>query len=279
MKCPNCGSKIIEGSAFCENCGAPVPEQKKQEKGSFCPFCGAWNEGDDRFCAECGRDLAEVEDEMEEIYPDDTRAPKKSNKALVIVICILAAVIVIGGAAGGGYFYFHQKQVKAEEEREAEKEAKEEEEAKKKAEEEEQEKKEQEEKETEEEQEKEDEKKKEEEDEKDKDKEKDEEDRLEADYILPNSSSVLLTQSDISGLTLQELNYARNEIFARHGRRFSSQELQQYFDSKSWYNGTISPEDFDANYTGTLSEVEKKNIDLLKAEEYGRASSGYQLDQ
>ena len=58
MKCPNCGSKIIEGSAFCENCGAPVPEQKKQEKGSFCPFCGAWNEGDDRFCAECGRDLA-----------------------------------------------------------------------------------------------------------------------------------------------------------------------------------------------------------------------------
>ena len=169
--------------------------------------------------------------------------------------------------------------MKAEEEREAEKEAKEEEEAKKKAEEEEQAKKEQEEKEAEEEQEKEDEKKKEEEDEKDKDKEKDEEDRLEADYILPNSSSVLLTQSDISGLTLQELNYARNEIFARHGRRFSSQELQQYFDSKSWYNGTISPEDFDANYTGTLSEVEKKNIDLLKAEEYGRASSGYQLDQ
>ena len=69
MKCPNCGSKVTEGSAFCENCGAKIPpkESKKKEKGSFCPFCGAWNEGDDRFCAECGRDLAEIEDEIQAV--------------------------------------------------------------------------------------------------------------------------------------------------------------------------------------------------------------------
>ena len=35
---------------------------------------------------------------------------------------------------------------------------------------------------------------------------------MEADYILPDSSTKLLTQSDISDLTLQEFNYAKNEI-------------------------------------------------------------------
>ena len=72
MKCPNCGSKVTEGSAFCENCGAKIPpkESKKKEKGSFCPFCGAWNEGDDRFCAECGRDLAEIEDEIQDFQEE-----------------------------------------------------------------------------------------------------------------------------------------------------------------------------------------------------------------
>ena len=60
------------------------------------------------------------------------------------------------------------------------------------------------------------------------------------DYVIPHSDTVLLTNSDIAGLSLQEINYAKNEIYARHGRRFKSQELQNYFNSKSWYNGTIA---------------------------------------
>lgn len=110
----------------------------------------------------------------------------------------------------------------------------------------------------------------------------DEEDagRLGDDYILPESNSRLLTESDIEGLSLRELNYAKNEIYARHGRKFKSQELQDYFESKSWYEGRYEGADFDENYSaGLLSEIEKKNAEFLKAAEEEMSSGGYQLDQ
>ena len=56
------------------------------------------------------------------------------------------------------------------------------------------------------------------------------------DYIFPNSASVLLTDSEVSGISKDQLRIGRNEILARHGRRFNDQALQQYFDIKSWYN-------------------------------------------
>ena len=283
MKCPNCGNKIVEGSLFCENCGSKIPEpdQRKVKKGSFCPFCGAWNEGDDRFCAECGRDLAEIEDEMEDMLEEsaqDRGKQKKSSGPLIAVICIIVVLVVAAGV-GGGVYYVHMKQEKAAEEERKEKEEREAEEKKEQEKKEEEEKAAKEEKEKEEEQKKEEEKKEKEKEDKDDNEDKDTQKRLEADYILPDSSTKLLTQSDISDLTLQELNYAKNEIFARYGRKFSSPELQEYFDSKSWYHGTISPEDFDANYANSLSEIEKKNVELLKSEEYSRSANGYQLDQ
>ncbi len=96
------------------------------------------------------------------------------------------------------------------------------------------------------------------------------------DYILPTSSDVYLTEDDIKDLTLQEINYAKNEIYARHGRKFKSKELKQYFNSKSWYNGTIKGSDFDEN---SLSEVERANVKLLKDREFDMDPNGYQLDK
>jgi hypothetical protein len=101
-------------------------------------------------------------------------------------------------------------------------------------------------------------------------------DRLDDDYILPTSDREKLTSSDIEDLSLQELNYAKNEIYARHGRKFASKELQNYFNSKSWYNGTIEPEDFSESL---LSKVESANAKLLKDREYSLNSNGYPLDQ
>lgn len=98
--------------------------------------------------------------------------------------------------------------------------------------------------------------------------------RLNNDYILPNSDSKLLTEDDVKNLTLQEINYAKNEIFARHGRKFSSSELQNYFNSKDWYDGTIDPDDFDES---VLSSTEKKNAQFLATEEFSRDKNGYQL--
>ncbi len=81
-------------------------------------------------------------------------------------------------------------------------------------------------------------------------------------YVLSGSSDRYLTDSDVSGLSSWQLMIARNEIFARHGRRFSDPDLQAYFDGKAWYNGTIAPEDF--NGDAILSAIEQANLDLIR---------------
>lgn len=98
------------------------------------------------------------------------------------------------------------------------------------------------------------------------------------DYVIADSNSKILTSSDISGLSAKDLNYAKNEIYARHGRKFASAELQKYFESKSWYEGKYEPSDFDSNYSASvLSDTEKKNTEFLKKAE--DAAGGYKLDQ
>lgn len=94
--------------------------------------------------------------------------------------------------------------------------------------------------------------------------------------ILPESDSRLLTQNDVDGLTLQQINYAKNEIYARHGRKFASKELQNYFDAQSWYHGRVNAADFSES---VLSDVEKKNAAFLAEVEFSIAPKGYQLDQ
>ncbi len=85
-------------------------------------------------------------------------------------------------------------------------------------------------------------------------------------YILPQSSQRLITYVDIQDFTKQDMMLARNEIFARHGRIFSDEEVRSYFEAQSWYNGTIAPEDFD---TSMLSAIEQKNISFIKEYENG----------
>lgn len=81
-------------------------------------------------------------------------------------------------------------------------------------------------------------------------------------YILPNSDSEKLTKSDLEGLSKDELRIARNEIYARHGRRFLDAELQAYFDSQDWYYGSIDPEDFVDSQE--LSALERRNAKFIK---------------
>lgn len=94
-------------------------------------------------------------------------------------------------------------------------------------------------------------------------------------YILPQSNTRILTSSDIEGLSLQEINYAKNEIYARLGRKFKSTELQNYFNSKNWYHGTISPDSFSESL---LSDIERKNADFLADTEFSMSPNSYQLD-
>lgn len=62
------------------------------------------------------------------------------------------------------------------------------------------------------------------------------------DFILPDATGHVYTKEELPELTQEELRIARNEIYARHGRTFKSDDLNQYFTGKSWYNGTIDPE-------------------------------------
>lgn len=96
-----------------------------------------------------------------------------------------------------------------------------------------------------------------------------------SEYILQDSGVKLLSRSDVEGLSLQEIDYAKNEIYARRGRKFKSPELQNYFNSKSWYIGAIEAEAFGESL---LSDVEKKNAEFLSEIEFSMNPKGYQLD-
>lgn len=106
-----------------------------------------------------------------------------------------------------------------------------------------------------------------------------EETAADGDYIIPSSNTKILKDSDIEGLSAKMLNYARNEIFARHGRKFDSKELRDYFESKPWYKGEYSAGEFDERSDSVLNNVEKKNVQFLENAEKQLEPGGYKLDQ
>ena len=73
-------------------------------------------------------------------------------------------------------------------------------------------------------------------------------------HILPSRSE---------GLDKETLRLARNEICARHGKMFRDAELRAYFESKSWYSGTIEADAFD-RLTNIYNAYEVANIALIQ---------------
>ena len=79
-------------------------------------------------------------------------------------------------------------------------------------------------------------------------------------YLLPDSDKRIITDGELSNLTAEEVRLACNELYARHGRKFSDSSIQAYFNSKSWYHGTIEPNAFDE---AVFNEYERKNKDTI----------------
>ena len=73
-----------------------------------------------------------------------------------------------------------------------------------------------------------------------------------------------LTSADLEGRTADELRILRNEIYARHGYVFKSEELAVRFKKESWYRETP------AFNPASLTGVEKANVALLKKTEMDR---------
>ncbi len=91
-----------------------------------------------------------------------------------------------------------------------------------------------------------------------------------SEYILAGSDSRYITTSELDALTADQIRIARNEIYARHGRKFKDASLQSYFNARSWYTPTIEPENFvDENI---LNSYELANRNLIVSYE---SSHGY----
>jgi hypothetical protein len=83
-----------------------------------------------------------------------------------------------------------------------------------------------------------------------------------AGYFFVDSDTRSLRPEELKHLSLPQLRVARNEIFARYGRIFKSEDLRTYFARRSWY----VPRTPD----GTLSRLEIANVETIQAEERRR---------
>ena len=93
-----------------------------------------------------------------------------------------------------------------------------------------------------------------------------------ADYLLSESDSRYYSESELSSFSDWELYLARNEVFARHGRMFSNEDLKNYFEAKSWYEPRYTPEEFDSLGDGAINEYEKANSQTILSIEQARNS-------
>lgn len=79
-------------------------------------------------------------------------------------------------------------------------------------------------------------------------------------FIFPDSDIRKLTSSDLTYLSKEQLKIARNEIYARHGHMFQTKDMQAYFSKQSWYREN-------PYFTGTLTDIETYNVELIKSRE------------
>jgi len=94
--------------------------------------------------------------------------------------------------------------------------------------------------------------------------------------IYPQGSMERLNAYDLNQFGLFELKIIKNEILARHGNKFKTTAMIQYFSQQPWYFAKYD------DVTSFLSETEKTNIELLANLEKkisSASSSGHSTDQ
>lgn len=76
----------------------------------------------------------------------------------------------------------------------------------------------------------------------------------------PYTSLRKLTHADVAYLSPRDLKIMRNEIFARHGYIFQTNDMKQYFSKQSWYRPTTT--------NVQLSSIEQYNVNFIKSYEH-----------
>jgi hypothetical protein len=91
----------------------------------------------------------------------------------------------------------------------------------------------------------------------------------------PETSAVTfeyLSDQELQSKSKEELRLIRNEIFARKGYVFKSNDLNQYFKTKSWYtpdaNVKVSLSDEEQGYIEKIKSIENSNQKIHKCLDY-----------
>jgi hypothetical protein len=82
-----------------------------------------------------------------------------------------------------------------------------------------------------------------------------------------NASMVELKSSDVENMYKRDIEVMRNAIYARHGYSFKNRKMRYFFDTNvDWYIPVST------DVSKELTELEKKNIELLKSyEDYAKS--------
>lgn len=80
-------------------------------------------------------------------------------------------------------------------------------------------------------------------------------------YIFPDADTSYVSKSSVKKFSDEELQYAVNEVYARHGLKFTKKKNKERFEKKEWYVGTV-----DDQNDISLNKYEKKNVDTMAAE-------------
>jgi hypothetical protein len=75
-------------------------------------------------------------------------------------------------------------------------------------------------------------------------------------FIFVDSDRRLLTRDEVAPLSKELLRIARNEIYARRGRKFVRREVREYFEHFDWYDPRFGEIE--------LTYIEQTNVDLIR---------------
>lgn len=82
-------------------------------------------------------------------------------------------------------------------------------------------------------------------------------------YMLYDINSRYISKKELKGWDSWSLAALRNEIFARHGRIFTTPSWAEYFSQKTWYVPTYDPGYFDNNMDSFLNDYEWANLEVI----------------
>ena len=82
----------------------------------------------------------------------------------------------------------------------------------------------------------------------------------ESGFLVPDSDTRVMDPSELDGLSSDEIRLIANEIYARYGYAFRSEEIADYFGQFDWYDPIYDAEDFPDDI---MSEAAQANLNMI----------------